>query len=143
MIEVMDNTKSKRLLATECSEPERSEGERNAVANKPAASPPPDPEVSSNARRRRFTPAYKAGVVEEAMACTESGQIGALLRREGLYSSALALWRRQYQCGALQALKDEKRGRNRIRDARGQELERLRREVEQLNKKLRQAELNH
>ena len=91
MIEVMDNTKSKRLLATECSEPERSEGERNAVANNPAAAPPPDPEVSAKARRRRFTPTYKAGVVEEAMTCTEHGQIGALLRREGLYSSALAL----------------------------------------------------
>jgi len=136
MIEVMDNTKNKRLLATECSEPERSEGERNAVANNP-----PDPEVSAKARRRRFTPAYKAGIVEEAMACTEPGQIGALLRREGLYSSALALWRRQYQCGALQALKDDKRGRKCTRDARGQELERLRREVEQLNKKLHQAEL--
>jgi len=136
MIEVMDNTKNKRLLATEYSEPERSEGERNAVANNP-----PDPEVSAKARRRRFTPAYKAGIVEEAMACTEPGQIGALLRREGLYSSALALWRRQYQCGALQALKDDKRGRKCTRDARGQELERLRREVEQLNKKLHQAEL--
>lgn len=141
MIEVMDNTKNKRLLATECSEPERSEGERNAVANNPAAAPPPDPEVSAKAQRRRFTPAYKAGVVKEAMVCTEHGQIGALLRREGLYSSALALWRRQYQCGALQALKDDKRGRKRTRDARGQELERLRREVEQLNKKLHQAEL--
>ncbi len=140
MIEVMDNTKNKRLLATECSEPERSEGERNAVANNPAA-PPPAPEVSAKARRRRFTPAYKASIVEEAMACTEPGQIGALLRREGLYSSALALWRRQYQCGALQALKDDKRGRKCTRDARGQELERLRREVEQLNKKLHQAEL--
>ena len=92
MIEVMDNTKNKRLFATECSEPERSEGERNAVANNPAAAaPPPDPEVSAKARRRRFTPAYKAGIVEEAMTCTEPGQIGALLRREGLYSSALAL----------------------------------------------------
>jgi transposase-like protein len=111
------------------------------VANNPAAAPPQDPEVSAKARRRRFTPAYKASVVEEAIACTESGQIGALLRREGLYSSALALWRRQYQCGALKALKDDKRGRKCTRDARGQELERLRREVEQLNKKLHQAEL--
>ncbi len=118
MIEVMDNTK-----------------------NNPAAAPPPDPEVSAKARRRLFTLAYKASIVEEAMACTESGQIGALLRREGLYSSALALWRRQYQCGALQALKDDKRGRKCTRDARGQELQRLRREVEQLNKKLHQAEL--
>jgi transposase-like protein len=75
------------------------------------------------------------------MACTEQGQIGALLRREGLYSSALTLWRRQYQSGALQGLKDDKRGRKRTRDDRDQELDRLRREVEQLSKKLHQAEL--
>lgn len=142
MLDVMDNTKNKRLLATECREPERSEGERNGVANNPAAAgPPPDPEVSAKAQRRRFTPAYKARIVEEAMVCSEPGQIGGLLRREGLYSSALTLWRRQYQSGALKALKDDKRGRKRTRDARDQELERLRREVEQLNKKLHQAEL--
>ena len=68
-------------------------------------------------------------------------EIGALLRREGLYSSALTQWRRQYQSGALQALKDDKRGRKRTRDAREKELERLQRENERLNKKLRQAEL--
>jgi transposase len=142
MINVKDNTQNKRLLATECSEPERSEGERNGVANSPAAAaPPPDPEVSAQSQRRRFTPAYKASIVEKAMACTEPGQIGALLRREGLYSSALTLWRRQYQSGALQALKDDKRGRKRTRDARDEELDRLRREIERLSKKLNQAEL--
>ena len=139
---VMDNAQNKRLLATERGEPERSAGEPNAVANNPAAAGPlPDPEVLATSQRRRFTPAYKARIVEEAMACTGSGQIGALLRREGLYSSALTLWRRQYQSGALQALKDDKRGRKRTRDARDQELERLGREVERLNKKLSQAEL--
>jgi transposase len=142
MLDVMDNTKNKRLLATERGEPKRSVGEPNGVANNPAAAaPPPDPEVSAKVQRRRFTPAYKASIVEQAMACTEPGQIGALMRREGLYSSALTLWRRQYQSGALQALKDDKRGRKRTRDAKDQELERLRREVEQLNKKLHQAEL--
>jgi transposase-like protein len=75
------------------------------------------------------------------MACTEQGQIGALLRREGLYSSAITLWRRQYQSGALQGLKDDKRGRKRTRDDRDLELERLRREIEHLNKKLHKAEL--
>ena len=90
MIDVMDNTRKKRLLATECSEPERSEGERNGVANNPAAAgPPPDPEVSAKAQRRRFTPAYKARIVEQAMACSEPGQIGALLRREGVPGSAV------------------------------------------------------
>ncbi len=91
--------------------------------------------------RRTFTAAYKARIVKEAQTCAESGQIGALLRREGLYSSAITLWRRQYQSGALRALKDDKRGRKPIRDARDQELERLRSEIGRLNKKLLQAEL--
>jgi len=109
--------------------------------NAAADGPIPDPEVLAKPQRRRFTPAYKARIVEEAQRCTESGQIGALLRREGLYSSALTQWRRQYQSGALQALKDDKRGRKRTRDARDNELERLQRENQRLNKKLRQAEL--
>ncbi|MCP4341600.1 MAG: transposase [Desulfobulbaceae bacterium] len=92
-------------------------------------------------KRRQYTAAYKARIVEEAQKCTESGQIGALLRREGLYSSALTLWRRQYQSGALQSLKDNKRGRKRTRDARDMELESLRCENERLSKKLSQAEL--
>jgi transposase-like protein len=142
MLNVKDDAMNRRLLATERGEPERSEGEPNGVANNHAAAvPPPDPEVLAQPKRRRFTPAYKARIVEEAMACTEPGQIGALMRREGLYSSALTLWRRQYQSGALKALKDDKRGRKRTRDPRDQELGRLRSEVERLNKKLGQAEL--
>lgn len=135
MLDAMDKTSNQRLLA-----PER--GEPNGGANNLAAlAAAPDPEVLAKPRRRRFTPAYKARIVEEAQRCTESGQIGALLRREGLYSSALTQWRRQYQSGALQALKDDKRGRKPTRDARDNELERLQRENERLNKKLRHAEL--
>lgn len=142
MVDVMDNTRKKRLLATECREPERSEGERNGVANNAAAAvPPANPEVSAKPKRRQFTAAYKARIVEEVQKCTEQGQIGELLRREGLYSSAITLWRRQYQSGALRALKDDKRGRKPIRDARDQELHRLQHEVERLNRKLSQAEL--
>jgi len=142
MLDVMDKTPNKRLLAPERGEPERSGGEPNGGANNPAAdSPAPEPEVLAKPQRRRFTAAYKARIVEEAQRCTESGQIGALLRREGLYSSALTQWRRQYQSGALGALKDDRRGRKRTRDARDQELERLQRDNERLNKKLRQAEL--
>ncbi|MEA1951134.1 MAG: transposase [Planctomycetota bacterium] len=142
MLDAMDKTQNKRLLAPERGEPERSAGEPNGGANNLAAiSQAPDPEVLAKPQRRRFTPAYKARIVEEAQRCTEPGHIGALLRREGLYSSALTQWRRQYQSGALQALKDDKRGRKRTRDARDQELERLQRENERLNKKLRQAEL--
>ena len=142
MIEVMKNTKKSSLLGTERGEPQRSGGEPNGVANKLAAGgPPPDPEVLAQPKRRQYTAAYKARIVEEAQKCTETGQIGALLRREGLYSSALTLWRRQYQTGALQGLKDEKRGRKRTRDARDLELEHLRRENDRLSKKLNQAEL--
>jgi transposase-like protein len=112
------------------------------VANKlAAAGPPPNPEVLAKPKNRHFSAAYKVRIVEEAQKCTESGLIGALLRREGLYSSALTQWRRQYQNGALQGLKDDKRGRKRTCDARDQELERLRRANEQLSKKLSQAEL--
>jgi transposase-like protein len=142
MLEDMNNTKKKSLLATERGEPERSEGEPNGVANKLAADgPPPNPEVLAKPKHRHFSAAYKVRIVEEAQKCTESGLIGALLRREGLYSSALTQWRRQYQNGALQGLKDDKRGRKRTCDARDQELERLRRANEQLSKKLSQAEL--
>jgi len=141
-MDVMDNATKKGLLATERGEPKRSGGEPNGVANNPAAAaPPPDPQVSSEPTRRQFTAPYKASIVEAAQKCNGPGEIGALLRREGLYSSALTLWRRQYQSGALQGLKDDKRGRKRTRDARDQELERLRCEVERLSKKLRQAEL--
>jgi transposase len=134
MLEAMDRTSSKRLLGPERGEPQRSGGSPNGGANNRAADGPiPDPEVLAKPQRRRFTPAYKARIVEEAQRCTESGQIGALLRREGLYSSALTQWRRQYQSGALQALKDDKRGRKRTRDARDQQFERLQRENERLH----------
>jgi transposase-like protein len=142
MLDVMDKRQNKRLLAPERGEPQRSGGEPNGGANNLAAdSPASDPEVLARPQRRRFTPAYKARVVEEAQRCTESGELGALLRREGLYSSALTQWRRQYQSGALQGLKEAKRGRKRTRDPRDQELERLQRDNERLNQKLRQAEL--
>ncbi len=135
MLDVMDKTRNQKLLA-----PER--GEPNAGANNRAGETPvPDPEVLAQPKRRRFTAAYKARIVEEAQRSTGPGQIGALLRREGLYSSALTQWRRQYQAGALKGLKDDKRGRKRTRDARDAELQRLRRDNERLNKKLRQAEL--
>jgi len=142
MLDGMDKTQDKRLLATERGEPERSGGEPNGGGNnRAAASAAPDPEVSDRPQRRRFTAAYKARIVAEAQRCAGPGQIGALLRREGLYSSALTQWRRQYQAGALQALKDDKRGRKRTRDARDEELLRLQRDNERLNQKLRQAEL--
>src|SRR4029453_866940 len=65
---------------------------------------PPDPEVPEKARRRRFSAEYKLAILGEADRCAEPGQIGALLRRERLYSSHLVDWRRQRDAGALPAL---------------------------------------
>ena len=72
---------------------------------------PPDPEVVAGTVRRQFSAAYKRRIVEEAEACTEPGQIGALLRREGLYSSLLSLWRRKVKRSSLAGLEPQKRGR--------------------------------
>jgi transposase-like protein len=66
--------------------------------------------VTSKARRRRFTAEYKRKVLQEADACTESGQVGALLRREGLYSSHLTTWRQARERGELEGLAPKKRG---------------------------------
>ncbi len=67
-------------------------------------------EVKSKPRRRQFTAAYRRRIVREAEACTEPGAIGALLRREGLYSSHLSTWRREVEEGELAALAGKKRG---------------------------------
>ena len=112
------------------------------AAPKPEESPnriPPDPEVEAKPQRRRFTAAYKARIVQETEACTETGQIGALLRREGLYSSQLTEWRKRYRHGALTALRDDQRGRKKTQAAE-RENERLRNQVAQLEHRLRQAE---
>jgi len=98
----------------------------------------PDPEVIPKAERRRFTAEYKLRVLAEADACTKRGEIGALLRREGLYSSHLDKWRTQRQRGALQALAPQKRGPK--VDAQAAEIARLRRENERLQARLQQAE---
>ena len=70
----------------------------------------PDPEVRAVAKRRQFNAAYKLSVLTEADQVSEPGAIGALLRREGLYSSQLAQWRREREAGSLEAL-SRRRGR--------------------------------
>jgi transposase-like protein len=100
----------------------------------------PDPEVVEKASRRRFTAKYKLQVLAEADRC-EPGEIGALLRREGLYSSHLTTWRRQREAGALAALTPRKRGRRgHTVDAQGTRVAELEREVERLRQRLLQAE---
>lgn len=100
----------------------------------------PDPEVVPKAKRRQFTAEYKLRIVREADACTEPGQIGSLLRREGLYSSYLSTWRRQREEGPLQALSSKKRGRK-GQDPSAEELAQLQRENERLRARLEQAEI--
>ncbi len=72
--------------------------------------PTPDPEVAAKPRRRRFTAEYRLRILEEAERCTKSGEVGQLLRREGLYSSHLTAWRKARRDGALRGLASKKRG---------------------------------
>lgn len=86
-------------------EAERAVGERSeAAAGHDAPAGVPDPELVGRPVRRRFSAEYKLRVLREADACTRPGEVGALLRREGLYSSILSEWRKQRDAGSLQAL---------------------------------------
>jgi transposase-like protein len=96
-----------------------------------------DTEVVAKAVRRHFSAEYKLRILEEAEACS-SGEIGALLRREGLYSSHLTTWRRQREAGQLAGLAPKKRGPK--PDPQAEELKRLRKENERLQVRLQQAE---
>lgn len=98
----------------------------------------PNPQVTPKAERRRFSAEYKLRILAEADGCTERGSIGALLRREGLYSSHLEKWRQQRERGVLRGLTMQRRGRK--VDAQAAEFARLRRENEALQFRLQQAE---
>jgi|SRR5262245_27576101 len=102
----------------------------------------PDSEVSEKATRRRFTAEYKADILRRAEACKSgSGELGELLRKEGLYTSHLSIWRGQRDRGALGALEPKKRGpKAKRRDEVALEIARLRRENEKLQHRLYQAE---
>jgi len=102
----------------------------------------PDPEVTAKASRRRFSERYKLEVLRQADACAGPGELGALLRREGLYSSHLTTWRRQRDAGALQGLKAKKRGPKPPADSPLiKENKRLLKETHILQRKLQRAEL--
>ena len=103
---------------------------------------PPDPEVPEKATRRRFTADYKMRILRQAEACRGAGEIGVLLRREGLYSSHLTTWRRQRDAGILSGLRPKRRGPKPTEPNPLQaEVERLRKETGRLEKRLKQAEL--
>lgn len=97
-----------------------------------------NPEVLQKAERRRFTAEYKRRIALEAESCGEPGEIGALLRREGIYSSVLQRWRHQLR---EESLPPSKKSNTHDKLTAAQELARLRRENERLKEKLRQAEL--
>ncbi len=119
---------------------ERSEPQRSGEAAIPYMPASHDPEVLERPVRRRFTAEYKARIVQEASECTEFGQIGAMLRREGLYYSYLDKWRRKYAFGGTRALRENKRGRKPTRHPLENENERLRKQNARLEQRLKQAE---
>jgi transposase-like protein len=101
---------------------------------------PPDPEVVAKPKRRRYSADYKLQILKETDACTKPGEIGAILRREGLYSSLLATWRKQRDAG----LKPKKRGRKaKDADPRDRKIKELEREKRRLlrDKNLLEARL--
>ncbi len=122
----------------------RSEAERSGVPGQPVAGSPgssrPSPEVVADARRRTFSLDYKLRILKEAEAVKGAGGIGALLRREGLYSSHLTTWRQEREAGMRQGLTPKTRGPKRKPDSRQDELQQLRREVQRLNEALQRAE---
>ncbi len=132
------------LPAAQRREDERSESDRSAAAgNKAAAAPPrPDPEVVAGSKRRTFSAQYKLRILAEADAASgQSGAIGALLRREGLFSSHLTAWRRERQDGILKGLTPSKRGPKSKRNPQEEELQLLRRQNQRLSEELRKAEI--
>ena len=121
--------------------PEAEGARRATAAFGPAATlstNPPDPEVPAKPERRRFTAEYRLRILKQADACKKPGEVGALLRREGLYSSLLTNWRRQRERGALQEMRGCRRGpKSRPVDPRVKQLEV---ENRRLQRKLQRAE---
>ena len=102
----------------------------------------PDPEVAEKRPRRKFTAKYKLRILAEADTCTQPGQMGSLLRREGLYSSNLTTWRQQREKGILQAMTPKKRGRKqKVKNPLAKKVARLEKENRRLQQKLKKADL--
>jgi transposase len=129
------------LPAAERREAERSEADQSGAAGKNVPNPP-NPEVVADAKRRRFTMEYKLRILKEADAAKETaGGVGALLRREGLYSSHLTIWRQERDAAVRQALTPKARGPKPKLDPQREELQRLRRDNARLTAALSKAEL--
>jgi transposase len=128
---------------------ERSAGERSELqrsgAPVPAGAQPasrPDPEVVARPKRRSYTAEYKLRVLQQAEAAAATpGGVGALLRREGLYSSLLAYWRRERALGIREALTPQKRGPKSKRNPMAEEMQKLQRQNAHLTEDLRKAHI--
>lgn len=134
------------LAGAERSEGERSEPEHSAAPAKAGAdagrASRPDPEVVAKAKRRTYTAEYKQRILAEAeTAAATRGGLGALLRREGLYSSLLTYWRRERAQGVLEALTPQKRGPKSKHNPLEEENQKLRRQNARLSEDLRKAHI--
>jgi transposase len=134
------------LAAAERSEGEPGEPQRSAAAAKvgadSGAASRPDPEVVAQAKRRTYTAEYKQRILREAEAAAATrGGLGALLRREGLYSSLLTYWRRERAKGVLEALTPQKRGPKSKRNLLEEENQKLHRQNARLTEDLRKAHI--
>ena len=144
----MSNTQLNGFSPAVLPDPERSDGERSETERSGGSGkagafrePHPNPEVVAKAKRRTFTAAYKERILAAADAARETGQIGALLRREGLYSSLLATWRKERSAGITQAMSPHKRGPKSKQSPLATENAKLLRENLRLADRLRKAEI--
>ncbi len=142
--QMMDRTGDPPVARGSTEEGERSEpgGVGPRATGGRAAPPPSQPELElrTTRGRRTFTAEYKAAILREADGCVESGQVGALLRRESLYSSHLVQWRRQRENAEQQALEPRKRGRK-GKSAEAKRIVQLERENAKFEEELRKAKV--
>jgi transposase-like protein len=142
--------KKEDMMNGSVSKDEEMEGARRATVISSSLAPHrsrginvvPDPEVPEKATRRRFTVEYKLRILREAQDCREQHQLGAMLRREGLYHSNLATWRKQVEKGTIDALSSKKRGpKARRPDPSARRIAEQEKEILKLRSNLRKAEL--
>ncbi len=146
----METNSRVKLTAVDSSAPEPGalEGARRATGKAPGSGGTrtpgyvaPDPEVAEKKSRRRFSAKYKLRILQEADDCTQPGQLGALLRRQGLYSSNLTTWKKQREQGMLTGLAPKKRGcKNKPINPLADQVARLEKENRKLRVKLKHAE---
>src|ERR1700679_813171 len=138
----MSTSKTSTSFAALAASPLRSEAANAAGAQAPGPRPAvPDSEVVARPHRRRFTAEYKRSIIDQADGAKDAGAVGALLRREGLYSSHLTTWRRQQKQGELDALAPKKRGPKVVVSPLVKENRELQAANARLIKKLKNAEL--